>query len=141
MVKHTQTILRLLPANCLRVFGHFAVLALKGFKVNKRNSSARCEICLKLAIKTPAWGQLRHSSVFISNQEIHTYFPYYCKVSIVDFEHVIHGYYIYCDKYLRGSFRVYMSKVCITVTNTKKIWTPREEIPVKSIWRILLFCA
>ena len=104
MVKHTQEILRLLPANCLRVFEHFVVLALKGFKVYERNSSVRCEICLKLAIKTPARGQLRYSSVFISNQETHTYFPYYCKISVVDFEHVI------------GSLQVYIPKVCITVS-------------------------
>ena len=30
MVKHTQTIRRLLPTNCLRMFGHFVRLALKG---------------------------------------------------------------------------------------------------------------
>ena len=30
MVKHTQTIRRLLPTNCLSVFGHLVGLALKG---------------------------------------------------------------------------------------------------------------
>ena len=30
MVKHTQTIRRLLPTNCLNVFNHFVGLALKG---------------------------------------------------------------------------------------------------------------
>ena len=30
MVKHTQTICRLLPTNCLSVFDHFVGLALKG---------------------------------------------------------------------------------------------------------------
>ena len=30
MVKHSQTIPRLLPANCLNVFDHFGGLALKG---------------------------------------------------------------------------------------------------------------
>ena len=30
MVKHTQTIRRLLPTNCLSVFDHFVWLALKG---------------------------------------------------------------------------------------------------------------
>ena len=30
MVKHTQTIRRLLPTNCLNVFDHFVGLALKG---------------------------------------------------------------------------------------------------------------
>ena len=33
MVKHTQTIRRLLPMNCLSVFDHFANLALKGLMV------------------------------------------------------------------------------------------------------------
>ena len=32
MVKHTQTIRRQLPTNCLSVFDHFANLALKGLK-------------------------------------------------------------------------------------------------------------
>ena len=32
MVKHTQTIRRLLLANCLSVFDHFKGLVLKGFK-------------------------------------------------------------------------------------------------------------
>ena len=32
MVKHTQTIRRLLPTNCLSVFGHFVGLALKELK-------------------------------------------------------------------------------------------------------------
>ena len=31
MVKHTQTIRRLMPTNCLSVFDHFVGLALKGF--------------------------------------------------------------------------------------------------------------
>ena len=32
MVKHTQTICRLLQANCLSVFDHFVGLALKGLR-------------------------------------------------------------------------------------------------------------
>ena len=32
MVKHTQTIHRLLPTNCLSVFDHFVGLALNGLK-------------------------------------------------------------------------------------------------------------
>ena len=32
MVKHTQTVHRLLPKNCLSVFDHFVGLALKGLK-------------------------------------------------------------------------------------------------------------
>ena len=34
MVKHTQTIHRLLPTNCLNVFGHFVGLVLNGLKRN-----------------------------------------------------------------------------------------------------------
>ena len=34
MVKHTQTIRRQQPANCLSVFDHLVKLALKGFKSN-----------------------------------------------------------------------------------------------------------
>ena len=34
MVKHTQTICRKLPTNCLSVFDHFVGLALKGLKVS-----------------------------------------------------------------------------------------------------------
>ena len=37
MVKHTQTIRRLLPTNCLSVFDHFVGLVLKGLKKNKVN--------------------------------------------------------------------------------------------------------
>ena len=37
MVKHTQTIRRLLPKNCLRLFDHFVGLALQGLvhEINK----------------------------------------------------------------------------------------------------------
>ena len=33
MVKHIQTVLWLLPTNCLSVFNHFMGLALKGLKI------------------------------------------------------------------------------------------------------------
>ena len=33
MIKHTQTIRRLLPTNSLSVFNHFVELALKGLKI------------------------------------------------------------------------------------------------------------
>ena len=39
------------------------------FKVNKRNSRTRCEICAKLTIKTPERLHWRRSSVFIVNFE------------------------------------------------------------------------
>ena len=34
MVKHTQTIRRLLPTNCLSVLNHFVELAMKGLNAN-----------------------------------------------------------------------------------------------------------
>ena len=34
MVKHTQTIRRQQPTNCLSVFDHFVVLTLKGLSIN-----------------------------------------------------------------------------------------------------------
>ena len=39
------------------------------FKVNKRNTRARCEICSKLTIKTPEGHHWRRSGVFIVNFE------------------------------------------------------------------------
>ena len=41
MVKHTQTIRRLLPRNCLSVFDHFVGLALKGLRKNTFPESYR----------------------------------------------------------------------------------------------------
>ena len=38
-------------------------------KVNNRNTTTRCEICLKLTIKTPERRQWRRSGVFIVNFE------------------------------------------------------------------------
>ena len=47
MAKHTQTICRLLKANCLSVFDHFVGLSLKGLKCSAskilcKHISARC---------------------------------------------------------------------------------------------------
>ena len=39
MVKHTQTIRRLLPTNCLSVLDHFVGLALKSLLSNKYNNT------------------------------------------------------------------------------------------------------
>ena len=47
------------------------------FKVNKRNTRQRCEICWKLIIKTPERRQWRRSGIFI-----------------VNFEHILHLFYI-----------------------------------------------
>ena len=38
MVKHTQTIFRLLPSNCLGLFDHFVGLALRELKAYKENT-------------------------------------------------------------------------------------------------------
>ena len=75
MVKHTQTIRRLEPTNCLSVFDHYDGLTLKGLsffftqsfykafcinqtdiyllKVNKGKIGIVCGICSKITIKTP----------------------------------------------------------------------------------------
>ena len=37
MVKHTQTIRRKLPTNCLRVFDHFVKLVVKGLKRTQKS--------------------------------------------------------------------------------------------------------
>ena len=39
------------------------------FKVNNSNTKVRCDICLKLTIKTPERRYLRRSDVFIVNFE------------------------------------------------------------------------
>ena len=36
MVKHTQTIRRLLQMNCLSVFDHFVGLLIKGLSINQK---------------------------------------------------------------------------------------------------------
>ena len=60
------------------------------FKVNNRNTRARCEKCSKLTIKTPKRRQWRRFGVFIVNLE-HT--SHLCSsVSIVNFEHAIAGW-------------------------------------------------
>ena len=45
MVKHTQTICRLLPTNCLTVFDHFVRLPLKGLNYNF-NDGQKLYLCL-----------------------------------------------------------------------------------------------
>ena len=43
-------------------------------KVNSRNTRARCELCLKLTIKTPQQRQWSRSGVFIINFEHTSHF-------------------------------------------------------------------
>ena len=60
MVKHTQTIHRLLPTNCLRVFDHILGLALKGLRlthfrpipgVSMKSSGNRRAFCFQGILK------------------------------------------------------------------------------------------
>ena len=59
------------------------------FKVNNRNTRLRCEICLKLTIKTPERSHWHRSGVFIINFE-HISHPVLVShlVSIVNFQQV-----------------------------------------------------
>ena len=57
------------------------------FKVNNRNTRARCETCSKLTIKTAERLAWRRSGVFIIN--FGTYFTPCSSTSIVNFEHAI----------------------------------------------------
>ena len=57
------------------------------FKVNKRNTRTRCEICSKLTIKIPEQRQCRGSGIFIVNFEHISHL-----VSIVNFEQVNAGW-------------------------------------------------
>ena len=49
MVKHTQTIHRLLPTNCLSVFHHFVMLALNGWM---QFSKTQCNSCFWIIFVT-----------------------------------------------------------------------------------------
>ena len=51
MVKHTQTIRRLLATNCLSVFGHFLGLALKRLKLGKSQNWVETEPSAKLSLQ------------------------------------------------------------------------------------------
>ena len=57
------------------------------FKVNNRNTRARCEKCSKLTIKTAERLAWRRSGVFIIN--FRTYFTPCSSISSVNFEHAI----------------------------------------------------
>ena len=59
------------------------------FKVNKRNTRTRCEICSKLTIKTPEGHHWGRSGVFIVNFE---HISHRFRVSNVNFEHVNAGW-------------------------------------------------
>ena len=50
-------------------FQLFILAGIYLLKVNNRNTATRCEICLKLTIKTPERRQWRRSGVFIVNFE------------------------------------------------------------------------
>ena len=55
------------------------------FKVNNRNTRAKCEICSKLAIKIPEGRQWRRSGIFIVNFE---HISFCSSVSILNFEQI-----------------------------------------------------
>ena len=61
------------------------------FKVNKRNTRTRYEICLKLTIKTPERHQWHRSGVFAVNFEHIPHSTHRSSVSIVYFEQVNTG--------------------------------------------------
>ena len=70
------------------------------FKVNFRNTKARCQICLKLTIKTPERRHWRRFGVFVVNFE-HIFTP--CSsVSIVNLERVNADW----DRYIISSVTV-----------------------------------
>ena len=79
------------------------------FKVDKRNTNTRCEICSKLRTKTPEWRQWRSSGVFILNSE-----------------HISHLalmlLFLLCKcKHPLGCFRIYQKDVFyITYSDIKK---------------------
>ena len=60
------------------------------FKVTIETLEQRCEICLKLTIKTSKRRQWRRSGIFIFNFEHISHLI--SSVSIVNFEHVIAGW-------------------------------------------------
>ena len=60
------------------------------FKINNRNTRKRCEICLKLTIKTAERPQWRRFGVFIVNFE--PIFTSFFNISIVEFEQVNVGW-------------------------------------------------
>ena len=81
------------------------------FKVNNRNTRARCKICPKLTIKSPEQYQWCRSGVFIVNFE-HT-----CtSVSIVNFEQVNAGW-VRRFQSARSPTNLFEANVLYTYTN------------------------
>ena len=60
MVKHTQTIRRLLPTNCLSVFDHFVGLVLEGLNVN---------ILLLTLISSSAFNVAINVAIFVTMEQ------------------------------------------------------------------------
>ena len=81
------------------------------FKVNNRNTRARCKICSKLTIKTPERRQWRRSGVFIDNFE---HFTPCSKVPIINFEKVNAGWDgTRLSKCIRRVYRRFLEKTII----------------------------
>ena len=66
MVRHTQTIRRLLPTNCLSVFDHFVGLVLKGLKMRSIDVILGSSL---LTLNSFNIISAHLSSIFISNFE------------------------------------------------------------------------
>ena len=76
MVKHTQTIRRKLPTNCLSVFDHFVGLALKGLRKDTKLSKVRLSM-----------GDVKWSSFFSKVVELSLFFP--CFIYLCIYLHFI----------------------------------------------------
>ena len=63
MDKHTQTIHRLLPTNCLNVFDHFLGLALKGLILKKEATTPIFHFKIKTAEVTRRQIRKRDSTI------------------------------------------------------------------------------
>ena len=77
MIKHTQTIRRLLPTNCLSVFDHFVGLGLKGLRKLAQDLSGKINVILLAAhqyciyLLRIKFKCIRVSSVTVSFSSIH----------------------------------------------------------------------
>ena len=73
MVKHTQTIRRQKPANCLSVFDHFMKLALKGLAIRVFSlsfSMQNPQFLLLVSLKYPLNGAKIRKGLLLQNKKI-----------------------------------------------------------------------
>ena len=64
MVKHTQTIRRKIPTNCLSVFNHFVGLALKGVELTLKGVMSLPNLCLYYHYKPSLIIKILFGSIF-----------------------------------------------------------------------------